>query len=344
MSKTKFVFAVSFCAMFAASAAVASAPKSDNTDIGSAHSVFTDLAPTDENGAGAGIAGVTYVNRAVNRAGTAAIAAEAHAAAAGAYAVSAKSSADTAVAAAGDAQTAADAANAALAGKQDKLTAGSNITIDNGTISATVPQITVDTSLSASSTNPVQNKVLAAALDAKVDDAVIVNEAPIDGQDSVVPTVQLTQTMISDSASEIGDALTDIDNALKGKQATLTAAQLAAVNSGINADKVSAYDGYATTISGKQATLTTTNVVTDGTGNVVTAVTAANGTVTVTKGTTLGSLATKSAVASADITDGTIATADIAGGAVTADKTSGVIGKVPSGSETSTTLASIWVQ
>ena len=73
---------------------------------------------------------------------------------------------------------------------------------------------------------------------------------------------------------------------------------------------------------------------TDGTGNVVTAVTAADGTVTVTKGTTLGGLATKSAVTTDDIADD----------AVTAIKTTGIIGKVPSGSENSTTLASIWVQ
>lgn len=62
----------------------------------------------------------------------------------------------------------------------------------------------------------------------------------------------------------------------------------------------------------KQATLTGTNVTSTGDGNVVTSVTAANGKVTVTKGTTLGSLATKSTVTSADITDGTIAKADLA--------------------------------
>lgn len=47
-----------------------------------------------------------------------------------------------------------------LAGKQDTLTAGSNMTISNNVISAKV-----DSALSASSTNPVQNSVVKAALD-----------------------------------------------------------------------------------------------------------------------------------------------------------------------------------
>lgn len=49
--------------------------------------------------------------------------------------------------------------------KQDKLTAGDNITIDgNNVISATVPKITVDDTLSDTSTNPVQNSVITTAL------------------------------------------------------------------------------------------------------------------------------------------------------------------------------------
>lgn len=51
-----------------------------------------------------------------------------------------------------------------LAGKQDTLTAGSNMTISNNVISAKV-----DSALSASSTNPVQNSVVKAALDGKAD-------------------------------------------------------------------------------------------------------------------------------------------------------------------------------
>ncbi|MBR2393494.1 MAG: hypothetical protein IKB05_03315 [Alphaproteobacteria bacterium] len=63
--------------------------------------------------------------------------------------------------------------------------------------------LTIDSALSSSSTNPVQNKV--------------------------------------------------INTALSGKQATLSAAQLNAANSGITSNKVSAYDGYAAQISAKEA-------------------------------------------------------------------------------------------
>lgn len=56
----------------------------------------------------------------------------------------------------------------AVSAKQDTLTAGSNITISNNVISATVPQITVDNALSTTSENPVQNKVVTNALDGKM--------------------------------------------------------------------------------------------------------------------------------------------------------------------------------
>lgn len=46
---------------------------------------------------------------------------------------------------------------------------------------------------------------------------------------------------------------TELTNSLSGKQDTLTAAQQNAVDSGITADKVSTYDGYAAQIAGKQA-------------------------------------------------------------------------------------------
>jgi hypothetical protein len=64
------------------------------------------------------------------------------------------------------------AVKAALDAKQAKLTAGSGIIINGNTISATGSggsSVTVDSSLSSTSTNPVQNKVVKAALDAKQD-------------------------------------------------------------------------------------------------------------------------------------------------------------------------------
>lgn len=55
--------------------------------------------------------------------------------------------------------------------KQDKLIAGQNIVIDGNIISATATPITVDSELSPISENPVQNKVINAALDTKTNDA-----------------------------------------------------------------------------------------------------------------------------------------------------------------------------
>ena len=63
----------------------------------------------------------------------------------------------------------------ALAGKQDKLTAGTGISISGNTISCTVSggsgggSVTVDSTMSSTSTNPVQNKVIYSALQNKQD-------------------------------------------------------------------------------------------------------------------------------------------------------------------------------
>lgn len=61
----------------------------------------------------------------------------------------------------------------ALAGKQDKLTAGTGISISGNTISCTVSggggSVTVDSAMSSTSTNPVQNKVIYNALQNKQD-------------------------------------------------------------------------------------------------------------------------------------------------------------------------------
>lgn len=54
-----------------------------------------------------------------------------------------------------------------LTTKQDKLTAGNGITITNNKIDCTIPKVTVDSDINATSVNPVQNKVISAALDTK---------------------------------------------------------------------------------------------------------------------------------------------------------------------------------
>lgn len=60
----------------------------------------------------------------------------------------------------------------ALQNKQDKLTAGTGISISGNTISCTVSggsggSVTVDSTMSSTSTNPVQNKVIYSALQGK---------------------------------------------------------------------------------------------------------------------------------------------------------------------------------
>ena len=111
MIKTKFVFAVSLVAMLAVSSAWANAPGTGES-VGTAHEVYGESLSEEATG----IAGVSYVNRVVNKAGASAQAAEAHAAAAGQSALDAASSA---AAAASSAQS----ANDALLNKQPKSTA-----------------------------------------------------------------------------------------------------------------------------------------------------------------------------------------------------------------------------
>lgn len=64
------------------------------------------------------------------------------------------------------------------------------------------------------------------------------------------------ETSNDEAVASINSSISNINTALDGKQDKLSDTQLAAVNSGITADKVSTYDGYATTISGKQDKLT----------------------------------------------------------------------------------------
>ena len=57
----------------------------------------------------------------------------------------------------------------ALDGKSDAFTVGEGLTLEAGVLSANAPKITVDSTLSSTSTNPVQNKVVYSALNGKVD-------------------------------------------------------------------------------------------------------------------------------------------------------------------------------
>ena len=131
MIKTKFVFAVSLVAMLAVGSAWAYDP-ADTTStadtVATEHTVYTNQTPTStKDEGGTAIAGVSYVNRVVNKAGAAATAAEAHAAAAGASALDAASSA---AAAASSAQLANDALTGMVSKDQGSTNANKAVITD----------------------------------------------------------------------------------------------------------------------------------------------------------------------------------------------------------------------
>ena len=64
------------------------------------------------------------------------------------------------------------------------------------------------------------------------------------------------ETSNDEAVATINSSISNINTALDGKQEKLSDTQLNAVNSGITSDKVTTYDGYATTIAGKQDKVT----------------------------------------------------------------------------------------
>lgn len=276
-----------------------------------------------------------------------------------------------------------------LAAKQGTLKAGSNITIaDDGTISATDTntQVTVDSALSASSTNPVQNKVVYSALSGKQaslgytaeNSANKVTSVSSSSTDTQYPSAKAMYTALSGKLSTSGTAAkatadasgnvitstyatkTELTNGLAGKQDKMLATEITTAVS-------DAKDSYYPSVGLMETSIATANnnvmdsvnaklasVSSTGTGTVVKAVAKDGTAVKATLGYIGSSDITDGGVALADlapnsvnsakIVDASIATADIAAGAVTAAKTSGVIGSIPSGSATSTTYATIWVE
>ena len=131
--------------------------------------------------------------------------------------------------------------------------------------------IKVDSALSSTSTNPVQNKVINTALNAKEVTSNKVTSTNYDANvssDTKYPTVKAVADAIADvekkipAAIKVDSALSStstnpvqnkvINTALAGKQATLTSTQLDAVNSGITSTKVSTYDEYNEKITAAQ--------------------------------------------------------------------------------------------
>lgn len=119
----------------------------------------------------------------------------------------------------------------ALAGKQDKLTAGTGISINGNTISCTVSggsggSVTVDSTMSSTSTNPVQNKVIYSALQGKQNTLTAGTGISISGNTISCTvsggggSVTVDSAMSSTSTNPVQNKV--IYSALQGKQNTLS--------------------------------------------------------------------------------------------------------------------------
>ena len=385
MLNKKFVFAVSLVAMMAVSNAWATDPASTpstSDTVGTAHSVFTAYTPT-EAGSKAGIAGVTYVNRAVNSAGNAAIAAENHAAASGAYAIDAKTAAQQANTAAAAAQAAANAAQATASEGVTKAnaaqqTADSKVSIAQGTtnagkglvVDATSGNLTLTDVATQAELNAVSSVANAAQTAGQVSSAISTAIGNLDGNAETTGTndgkyvTAVTQTNGKITPSVVAfdtDMSSTSTNAVQNKVVNTALGTKENVSNKVTGDTYTSGDAtkYPSILTAEAIANTAVAATKSGLESLTARVAANEGVID-----TLGTLAYKDTVTSALITDGAVATVDIAGsavttakiadsnvttdkiasGAVTAGKTSGVIGKIPSGSATASTYADIWVE
>lgn len=160
--------------------------------------------------------------------------------------------------------------------KQDKLTAGDNITIDgNNVISATLTDSytkeETDTLLSQKQDNLTQTQLSAvnSGINASKVSAYDSYESTKQGKLTAGTGINITSNNVISATGQI-DAYTksETDTLLSQKQNSLSSTQLNAVNSGINASKVSTYDGYATE---KQNKLTAGTNITIDSNNVISA-------------------------------------------------------------------------
>lgn len=329
MIKTKFVFAVSLVAMLAVSSAWANVPGNDE-DVGDVHTVYTDQSPTSTDVVGGtAIAGVTYVNRAVNKAGASATAAEQHAAAAGKSALAAAESA-------AQAASSAQSANNALVNKQDKSTAVKVTTSGTAVGSETVPvyvnsdgvatAITRYSGTAAKATADGSGNTITTTYEKLSNKYKTTTTTEIDNsnKDTFYPSIGKVQLMIDDTKQYVDDQITAYDGGIGETLDNLT--------------------------NSKQDKLTAANVTTTGTGNVVTAVSASGGKVTVTKGVSVNNatLTIKNGATSEDLAtftanSSTGATATIPAASATVAGLA-KIGVIPSGSETASAYAAIWVE
>ena len=120
----------------------------------------------------------------------------------------------------------------------------------------------IDLSGYVPTTRKINNKVLSSDINLGASD-VGVTEAAFPG---LKKTGTVTAVTINGETKNPASGVVDLGTVITahqditGLQEKLTTEQLNAVNSGITADKVSTYDGYATTINGKQNKLSTTQL------------------------------------------------------------------------------------
>ena len=245
--------------------------------------------------------------------------------------------------------------------KQDKLTAGANITIaDDGTISAkdtvytlptasdtTLGGVKVDTALSSTSTNPVQNKVINTALSGKLSTSGTAAKATADASGNNIVNTYATKTALSEG--------------LATKQATLTTSNIkgsGSVTVGISdgvitvsgTDNNTTYSTGTATTSGLTKLYTGTGTNTDGTmtqaalntalsGKLSTSGTAAKATADASGNNIVNTYATKTALSEGLATkQATLTTSNIKGsGSVTVGISDGVI--TVSGTDNNTTYS-----
>ena len=190
--------------------------------------------------------------------------------------------------------------------------------------------IKVDSALSPTSTNPVQNKVINTALSGKEVTSNKVTSTNYDANvssDTKYPTVKAVADAIADVEKKIPAAIT-VDSALSST--STNPVQNKVINTALSGKVTIAQGSGAankaviTNSSGNVTTGTiSSGMIADGT--IVNADIAADAKIATSKISGLGALATKNAVTSAEITDGTITNADIAENAeIEASKISGL--------------------
>lgn len=146
----------------------------------------------------------------------------------------------------------------AISAKQDALPSGTTghylKKTDTGVVWAEVSggaggTVNTDDALSDTSTNPVQNKVIKAALDGK--QATLIAGANVDITNNVISvvggggaggTIDIDGSLSDTSTNPVQNKV--LKAAIDAKQNTLSETQLAASNSGITAAKVSGYDSH----------------------------------------------------------------------------------------------------